>query len=145
LSFPKVEEKFFNLRFAIESAFFGQIADFPQMTAMKRFAEHSDDARIRHDDAYHHADRGRLTGAVRSDETEDLPFSDREGKFVHGDDSVVGLADAVKFEGWHAVILLKTYCQMQRPLLSEGGLCAGVRDEDGSAELVLLACGTGQS
>src|SRR5262249_43224133 len=54
--------------------------------------EHRDGAAIRHPQPFDALERGRLAGAVRSDQAEDLAVVHLERHLVHGDGGAVGLA-----------------------------------------------------
>ena len=75
----------------VETALLGQVAERPPRQIGRRLAVPGDGARVRPQDVEHDPHRGRLAGAVRAEEAEDLARLDGEADPVEG----LGLAEVL--------------------------------------------------
>src|ERR1019366_7948621 len=92
-----------DLHLPVEAALLGQVADAFLQPVVHLLAEHADLARVRLRDVHDHADRGRLPGAVRPEETERGAVRDLEVEVVDGGELAEALHDTPERDrGRHA-------------------------------------------
>src|SRR5262249_8476163 len=107
---------------------FGVLGDIERPTRTARgsaFGEHRGRAGGRREEPGEHPDRGRLPGAVRTEEAQDLPLRHLEADVVHGDERVELACEVLGAKeglGTHAAAPLFSSLDRTKTSSSEGSM-----------------------